>query len=130
MKIQKKYLKLLLETLSSSKQKFAVARIRDEFASTVAQEYQKYEKQRIALCDELCIKDKDKKPLLKDDKYQFTEKNGEKWQKEYIILNNEEVDLPLKSVDIKTIKKVVEDTSYEPEIGEAKIIDEIIELIK
>ena len=131
MKIEKKYLDLLLKVTQNSKCNLKEARIRDKFIKNIVDEYKTKEEDRVKICEALCVKGKDKKPIMKNNNYQFTPENIPKFQKEFEALLSEKVTLTLLPIDAKLILKLIDNTKYEPEIGEVEIIDEqIIPLIK
>ena len=140
MKLKKKDLKLLITVLDGTNPRFTEARLRDRFLKLVLEEYKTSEGERIKICESLCVKDKDKKPVMKKIKdnngnevesYDFTPANLAKFEKELNILQNEEVKLKLEGDEPKRLIKLIETTKYEPKYGEAEIIDnEIIANIK
>jgi len=130
MQLKKKYLTLFYLALSQAKAKsLSEARIRDELATkSLYDSLRDFEEARLKIYKELCIKDdKDEPILLEGDKYTFSPENTPKMQAEVDILESEEIELKVKNPE--KIKELIENTAYEPKIGEALIIDEIIALL-
>jgi len=131
MKVQKKYLSLLNKVLNETKPKFVEARFRDRFMKKLEAEIKQFDDDRIKLCVGLCKKDKDKKPVLENNQYQFTPENLKKFSGEFKLLVEEEFSIPLEGDEKNRLIKLIDSTNYIPEPGESIIIDEeIISKIK
>jgi len=132
MKIKKQNLEILLKLLNLTTPKFVEARLRDRFLKGLTTEYKTFEVERIKICEAFADKDpKTKKSIMENNHYKFSEKNLEKFKKEYFILIEEEVKLKLDAGEASRLIKLIESTSYTPKPGEAEMIDtEIIANIK
>lgn len=103
----------------------ADARIRDGLASkAVFDHLHDFEEARKKIFEEFCIKDKDGNPDLLGESYQFDKENVEKMSNEVKILENETVEIAIPNVD--KVKQFIENTKYEPKVGETLHLDEII----
>lgn len=133
--LKKKYLTLFYKTLAEAKTdvaknhiSLADARIRDALATKVVYDLLKdFEEARKKIFDEFCIKNKDGNPDLKDGNYQFEGENVKQMMEEVKVLEEEEVTFEIK--DPAKIKTFLNNTKYEPQVGESIVIDEIIALI-
>jgi len=104
---------------------FKKSRVKNKFLTEVYQNIELMEKDRKVIIDKLCKKDNDKKPILKDNRFTFTDSNLEKFNKEYAILSKEEVELPNLSTEIITM---IENSSVEMDDikGDTLILEEIL----
>ena len=139
MKIQKKYLKLLLDILVKTTPNFVEARFRDRFINRVDKEFEIFERERVHLCESLCEKNKEKKPIfilgkegnLVTKAYKFSDKKQVEFDKQFKILLDEECKILLEDDENKRLIKLIESTQYVPMIGEADLIyQNIIEKIE
>lgn len=132
MLLKKKYLTLFYKTLAVAKSDvdknhitLADARIRDALATKVIYDLlHDFEEARKKIYEEFCIKNEDGSPKLVNGNYQFEIADIKKMTEEVQILEDEEVEIKIDN-PVK-IKQFLNNTKYEPEVGEAIVIDEII----
>ena len=68
-----------------------------------------YETTRITICESLCEKDKDDKPVIEGKIYKFTEENKKEFQLKWTELLNTEITLdifPINQSDIDSLKEI------------------------
>ena len=124
LKIPKKHLEIFYLTLKGTEGELTLSegRIRDNFMKPLGEAYETFVKERTAIYEEFCDKDKDGKPDIADGNYHFSKKVTAKVNKELTTLFDEEVELK----ETKGLKEIVERTQYKPKVGEAEVIDEIL----
>ncbi len=135
MKLKKGQLTLFYLALSQAKSNIekdyislADARIRDQLATKSLFDLLKdFEEARKKIYDVFCVKDAEGQPILLKENYQFEPKVVKGMTEEVRILENEEVEINIEN-PVK-ILLFLENTKYEPKIGETVIIDEIIQKI-
>lgn len=133
MKIKKGDLTLFYQTLAEGRSNvekdyisLSDARVRDNLATKIVFPIlQEYEEHRKKIYETFCIKDKDGNPDMQNGiNYQFTLKDGKKVTEEKEILDEEEVEIKVENP--AKILIFLENTKYQPKIGEALKIDELI----
>lgn len=135
MVLKKKLLTVFYKALSEARTDLAKdhisladARIRDGLASKALFDTLKdFEDARTKIYKAFCKKDANGEPELVAGNYQFDPKDVDAMNKEVKILEDEEVDLKVDNP--AKIVQFLNNTKYEPRVGEALIIDEVIELL-
>lgn len=123
MQLEKKYLEVFLNILSGSTElSLKEARVRDSVLDELVPKTELFIKDRETIYKKFCVKKEDGSPDIKDNKYTFNPEEIEELTKELELLVEEKVDFSTKP----ELKSILENTKYKPEIGETKIIDEII----
>ncbi len=130
MKLKKSQIDLLLKTIGNSHVVFAEARLRDSIGKTLVELYEKFEEVRLTICKELATKNEAGEPVEKEGMYIFTDEARVTLKEKVGVLMDEEVDIPLKSVDAARLRRIVEVTEYKPEVGEVAMIEDILAKIK
>lgn len=125
--MQKKYLELLFKVVKGYKTpEMALARVRDSFLKELAPQVDQYFKDREEVFKSFSKKKEDGTPdTLEVDgvqKYQFPTDKTEEINKELVTLGDETVELK----KAPELKNIIEESSYETEVGETIQIDEII----
>lgn len=136
MVLKKKLLTVFYKALSEARTdlardhiSLADARIRDGLASKALFDTLKdFEDARTKIYRAFCKKDANGDPELVAGNYQFEPKDVEALNKEVKILEDEEVELRVDNP--AKITQFLNSTKYEPRVGEALIIDEVIALLE
>lgn len=127
LKIQNGHLSLLPKVLKYP-MPFAQGRMVNRFLRLVSIEVEELEKNRIELCNKLCLKDENEQPILKDERYQFPEDTT--FYKELDDLFSEacKIDFPQSMLsDIDGIKNLMELSTVKLEPQECLWLEVIIE---
>ncbi len=124
MKVKKQHLEILFSTLKGTENILSLpdSRKRDAFLKALSSELETFYKERTVIYETFCDKDENGKPDIKDDKYHFAPEKFDEINGELKTLGDEEVTIDL------SITGVLEKSEYKPKIGEAEIIDKLIEL--
>jgi len=131
MKIQNKYLKLAVETMMMTPCVYSDAKLRDIFGRNLLQAHKTYDEKRLSLCEQMCDKDDQGKPVTKDKNYVFSDTIKPEFDTKLTDLMNEEIEIPLRFGDAHRLKNMIEKTQYTPAVGEAEIIEaEFVNKIK
>lgn len=129
MKIQKKYLEVLFCAVRDCTGLGLVeARVRDSFLLEITPAVDKFFVDRKKIYEHFCNKKADGTPdLLEGTKYVFAPEVTKEINEALEVLFAEEEEI---AVTDGTIAKFISATEYKPKVGESKMIDEIIELMK
>lgn len=123
MKIKKKYLKSIMEALNYKIKSFAEARKRDSIAKEIATEFQQFIKDEKTIFEVYCKRDKKGNVIATSDgMYQFKSEDREKINKELDVLYNEDTKIEF----TPELKKSIENSTAEFDIGITNILDELI----
>lgn len=135
MKLKKGLLTLFYKVLSEGRTDIAKdhisladARVRDQLATkTLFDLLHEFEEARKKIYLEFCVKDSNKEPVYLEGNYQFKPSVVEEMTKEVKILEEEEVEIKIENPT--KILMLMENTKYEPRVGDTIAIDEIIKNI-
>ncbi len=105
-KLKNYQLKVLVDVLDYN-MPFQDGRIRRRFFDALLPRMQQLEKDRVELCTTLCVKDKEKNPILEDGAYTFG-KNQEKFQKQYQEMMSEDFIFEVNDFNVKDVQKIKE----------------------
>lgn len=127
MKIKNKQIEPLFKVLNYN-MKFALARQRDKFLKELAENNDTFLANQTKIKEALAKKDKEGKPLIVDNKYQFTEANEKKAIEELNVLVEEEFEIV--SLDDRIVKDMIQNSTAEFALGETALIDELFNTSK
>lgn len=124
MQIKKSSLEVLFLTLKGTEGilNLADARIRDTFLKPVIESYETFIKERTTIYETFCDKKEDGTPDIEDNRYKFSKEVQAQADAELKTLYDEEITLETP----EKLKEFMEKSEYNPKVGEADIIDEII----
>ena len=130
LRIKKDHLELLVKILNTTNGKLSIldSRVRDRFYMALDKEYKLFFQERKDLYEKFCIRTEDGKPDLTELKqYQFPKESTTELEQEYIKLMSEEAVIQYSS-DPESLKHIIENADYCPEVGEVDKIDIILEI--
>lgn len=135
MTLKKKYLTIFYKTLAEGKSdvarnhiSLADARVRDGLATKIIYGLlNEFEMARKKIYEEFAIKKEDGTVDMKGTEYQFKPEVLEELTNEIKLLEDEEVTFEVADPD--KIKLFINNTKYEPAVGETILIDELLALI-
>lgn len=127
MKIQNKQIEPLFKVLNYN-MKFALARQRDKFLKELAENNDDFLKNQTKIKEALTKKGKDGKPLIVDDRYQFTEANEKKAIEELNVLSEETFEINV--LEDRIVKDMIQNSTAEFALGETALIDELFNTSK
>lgn len=122
MKIKNKQIEPLFKVLNYN-MKFALARQRDKFLKELTENHKDYLDNQTKIKEALTKKDKEGKPLIIDNLYQYTEANEKKALEELNVLANEEFEIV--SLNDNVVKDMIQNSTAEFALGETTLIDEL-----
>lgn len=104
--------------------KFALARQRDKFLKELAENNDDFLKNQTKIKEALAKKDKEGKPLIVDNMYQFTDNNVKKATEELAVLADEEFEIT--SLNDTVVKDMIQNSTAEFALGESVLIDDLM----
>ncbi len=108
---------------------FAKGRVRNRFLIILSQKAQALEKNRLEMLTELSEKDAEGKPKIKDNSFELSTANQEKWTIEYAKMMEESciIDVtPSIKGDLGTLKDIINTSKTELDALQTKVLEEVI----
>ncbi len=129
MKYKNYQIKLLSDILACS---FPApqARSRNRFIKVLQERAEAIEKDRLEIITEFANKDKEGRPIIKDDNFDIPAGKMAEFNKQYAVLMNEEFEMKsdnsLKEEDIQVVKGLIKGTNREMNPQETAIYEELL----
>lgn len=108
---------------------FAKGRVKNRMLIILSQKSEALEKNRIEILNGLADKDKDKKPILKNNQFQISDKNRVKFEEEYNKMMQEDCIIDITASikgDIGPIKDMINTSTVNLDPNEIKNVEEVI----
>lgn len=127
--IPKRFIEISLAVLKETKLPFQQARQRDRVITQLIGQAKLFNDDRNKIAQEFCAKDEQGRPKVENDNYVFdTDESKQACIKEINILLGETIDINVD--DINSLKTIMNNTLYEPKVGEAEFIEKLLEYVK
>lgn len=122
MKLENKYLEVLIKTLQATELNLSDSRKRDKSLKEADEAFTTLQSDRKKIIETYTLKNEDGTPKVEDNQYQLDPAKIKELATEVETLFNEEIEIETPD----NLKEMIEKTTYMPKYGEVALIDEII----